>query len=41
MGAAAADVEVPLSGEVISSPYQALERANDLAWGDTAQISSP
>jgi len=36
-----ADVEVPPSGEVISSPYQALARGNDLEVGGTAQISSP
>ena len=36
-----ADVEVPPSGEVISSPYHALARANDLEVGAMAAISSP
>ena len=36
-----AEVEVPPSGEVISSPYQALARGRTWRSGGTAQISSP
>jgi hypothetical protein len=36
-----AEVDVPPSGEVISSPYQAFARGNDFDVGGTAQISSP